>query len=124
MFFLTLEGKVNVGRRKGRKLGFPTININVPTVIKTSQWGVYFSLIKIGDKFYPGVTHLGPPKTFSLSRATCETHLLTFRQDLYHQAVEKRLIFKFREVEKFPSIGRLKKQMKKDIKAARKFFGL
>ncbi|MAF13436.1 MAG: hypothetical protein CMI53_00885 [Parcubacteria group bacterium] len=122
--FLTLSGKVKKGKRQGKKLGFPTINIAVPNSIKKKQWGVYFSLIKIKEKFYPGITHLGPTKTFSLKGATCETHLLTLRQDLYNKTVEKKLIFRFREVERFPSIAELQKQIKKDIKDAKKFFGL
>jgi riboflavin kinase/FMN adenylyltransferase len=121
---LNLEGKVKIGRKKGTKLGFSTINISVPRTVKKDQWGIYFSLIKIADKFYPGITHLGPPKTFSISNATCETHILNFKGDLYGKQVKKRLVFKFREVEKFPTANKLKKQIKKDIKAAKKFFGL
>ncbi|OGY47018.1 MAG: hypothetical protein A3J62_00535 [Candidatus Buchananbacteria bacterium RIFCSPHIGHO2_02_FULL_38_8] len=124
MHFLVITGKVKAGKKKGRKLGFPTINIAVPKSIKKSDWGIYFSLVKIGNSLYPGVTHLGPPKTFSFWRATCETYLLTLKQDLYNKKVEKRLIFRFREVEQFPTINKLRKQIKKDIKAARKFFGL
>lgn len=122
--FLILAGTVRSGRRQGRRLGFPTINISVSRSITKDQWGIYFSLVKIGHAIYPGVTHLGPPKTFSLVRATCETYLLTLRRDLYHQKVEKKLIFKFRDVEKFDTVGALKKQIQKDIKAAKKFFGL
>ncbi len=124
MLFLTLKGKVKPGRKQGKKLGFPTINIAVSSAVKKNQWGIYFSLVKIGDKIYPGITHLGPAKTFSLSRATCETHLLTLKDNLYGKTVEKKLIFKVREVEKFPNAAKLKKQIKKDIKFARKFFGL
>lgn len=122
--FLTLKGKVQGGKKKGKKLGFPTINIAIPRSVKKNQWGIYFSLVRIGDKLYPGVTHLGPVKTFSLFRKTCETHLLTLKTDLYNKTVEKKLIFKFREIEKFPNVVALKKAIKKDIKAARKFFGL
>jgi riboflavin kinase/FMN adenylyltransferase len=124
MAFLNLKGKVKAGRKQGKKLGFATINIAVSRAIKKDQWGIYFSLVKVGDKFYAGVTHLGPPKTFSLSQATCETHLLSFRGDLYGKPVEKRLLFKFREVEKFPNAAKLKKQIKKDVLAAKKFFGV
>ncbi len=121
---LILEGRVKTGRKIGTNLGFSTINISVPHTVKKKQWGIYFSFVKIGDKFYPGITHLGPPKTFSLSNATCETHILNFKGNLYNKKVIKRLIFKFRDVEKFPNIVKLKKQIKKDIKLARKFFGI
>ncbi|MFA5022369.1 MAG: riboflavin kinase [Patescibacteria group bacterium] len=121
---IVLKGKVKVGRKQGQRLGFPTINIAVSRLIKKDQWGIYFSLVKIGSKIYPGVTHLGPPKTFSLTHATCETHLFTVGGDFYGKTVEKRLILKFREVKKFDKISELKKQIKEDIKDAKKFFGL
>lgn len=124
MSFLVLRGKVRAGRGQGRQLGFPTINIAVPSWIKKDQWGIYFSLIKIGGKIYPGVTHLGPPKTFRLNKATCETHLFILKTDLYGKSVEKKLIFKFRDVERFPTVAKLRKQIKKDIKAAKRFFGI
>lgn len=122
--FLTIKGKIKLGRRRGRRIGFPTINIPVPRGLKKDQWGIYFSLIKIDDKFYPGVTHLGPIKTFSLRKNTCETYLLTLRDDLYGKTIEKKMVFKFREIEKYPTIKALKNQIKKDVAAAKKFFGL
>ena len=121
---IIVKGKVKAGLGQGRKLGFATINIAVPGQIKKPDWGVYFSLVKIGDKFYPGLTHLGPPKTFSLRKATCETHLFTFSGDFYGLAVKKWLLFKFREVQKFDEAAQLKKQIKKDLKAAKKYFGI
>ena len=122
--FLTIKGKVGRGASRGGNLGFPTINIPYPRTIKKNQWGIYFSIVKIKNKFYPGATHLGPVKSFNPLKKTCETFLLTLDKDLYNQQVEKRLIFKFRDIEEFPNVKQLKKQMKKDIKAAKKFFGL
>jgi riboflavin kinase/FMN adenylyltransferase len=122
--FIIIKGKIKAGRAQGKKIGFPTINVAVPRFIKKADWGIYFSLVKIADKFYPGVTHLGPPKTFSLRAATCETHLFTVSGDFYGQTVEKRLLFKFREVTKFNKLGHLKKQIKKDLKAAKRYFGV
>jgi len=121
---IIIDGKVKAGRRQGRHLGFPTINVAVPRFIGKDDWGVYFSLINVEDKLYPGITHLGPPKTFSLHWATCETHLLTVKGDFYGKKVEKKLLFRFREIQKFERISHLKKQIKKDLKAAKKFFGL
>ena len=121
---LTLEGQVKTGQKIGKKLGFATINIGVPRSVKKDQWGIYFSFIKIGTKVYPSVTHLGPPKTFSISNATCESHILNLKNNLYGKKVTKRLILKFREIEKFSNVRKLKKQIKKDVEQAKKFFGL
>jgi len=121
---LILKRKVVAGRKQGRNLGFPTINIAVPRTIKKDHWGIYFSLVKVGQKVYAGITHLGPVKTFGLKKPTCETHVLNFFGDLYNQPIEKKLILKFREVQKFVSASHLKKQLTNDIVAAKKFFGL
>jgi len=123
--FLVVKGKVEPGRGKAKKkLGFPTINIGFPRSVKSDQWGIYFSLIKIDGRLYPGLTHLGPIKSSVVGRKSCETHVLNMNEDLYGKVVEKRLIFKFRDIEKFPNFTKLKKQIKKDVKAAKKFFGL
>ena len=124
MSFITIRGKVQGGKKVGSRIGFPTINVPIPRGITNGQWGIYFTLVKIDHHIYPGVTHLGPIKTFSLRRRTCETFLLTLRRDLYGETVEKKLLFKFRDIERFPTVHALKKQITQDIKAAKKFFGL
>lgn len=124
MSFIKIRGKVQNGKKIGSHIGFPTINVPVPRAITKDQWGIYFTLVTIDHRIYPGVTHLGPVKTFSLRRRTCETFLLTLRRDLYGETVEKKLLFRFRDIERFPTVRALKKQIIKDIKAAEKFFGL
>lgn len=124
MSFITIAGTVKDGKKRGRRIGFPTINLPVPRSVKKEQWGIYFSFVKIGNNVYPGVTHLGPVKTFSLRRKTCETFILTLRHDLYGKHVEKKLILKFRDVEKFPTVAALRRQIARDVVAAKKFFGL
>jgi len=124
MGHVVIAGTVQVGRRQGRRIGFPTINLRVPRTVEKDDWGIYFSLVAVDDRILAGVTHLGPPKTFHLSRATCETFLLTLRRPLADQRVSKRLLLKLREVEHFSSIKQLKRQMGADVRTARKFFGL
>ena len=123
MPFITIRGKVQQGKKVGNRIGFPTINVAIPRGVTKDQWGIYFTLVNINHHIYPGVTHLGPVKTFSLRRRTCETFLLTLRRDLYGETIEKKLLFKFRDVERFPTVAALKKQIVRDIKAAKKFFG-
>jgi riboflavin kinase/FMN adenylyltransferase len=124
MSFLVVEGKVKNGRKISRLMGFPTVNIAVPRFIKSSDWGIYVSLVSFDGKVFPGVTHLGPPKTFSIRASTCETFLLSFSGDLYHKKITKRLLFKIRDIERFPNIRSLKKEIKKDIIKAKKYLGL
>ena len=124
MAFIEIEGKVKHGKKMSKGIGFPTINVPVPRAVAKDSWGIYFSLVTIGNKRYPGVTHLGKPKTFQIKQPTCETYLINFNQDLYGVAVKKRLLFKLRDIIKFPSSKELKKEIARDVKAAKKFFGL
>ncbi|MFA6411027.1 MAG: riboflavin kinase [Candidatus Buchananbacteria bacterium] len=124
MPLIVLQGKVKTGKKQGRKLGFPTVNLKIPQLIKKNQQGIYFSLVMVNKKIYPGVTNLGPAKTFGFTKPVCETHLLNFKNDLYGQRIKILLLIKIRKIKKFSNRNLLKKQIAKDIKAAKKFFNL
>ena len=106
-------------------MGFPTINQPVPRDVKNDEWGIYFSITKIDRRVFASLTHLGPPSTFGLKRATCETYILKFPdRALATSEITVKLLLKFREIEAFPTIAKLKKQIRLDVKLAKKFFHL
>ncbi len=121
---ITISGAVIGGKKIGGKLGFPTINIQYPSGVAPRDEGIYCSLVWIGGKVYPGITHLGIIKTFTPHRRTCETYLLTMNGDLYGKQVTKKLMYKVRPVERFSTAAALVRQIKKDITIAKNFFGL
>jgi len=125
MGHVVIAGTVQVGRRQGRRIGFPTINLRVPRTVEKDDWGIYFSLVAVDDRILAGVTHLGPAKTFGLRAASCETYVL--RRNLRELAGEKvrvRLLFKFRSIEHFTTVQALRRQIRRDVQAAMKFFHL
>lgn len=112
-------GKVRTHNKRGKKLGFPTANVNLS---KNIPEGIYVSKIKVGGRGYPSVTFIGKAKTFNEKKFHAETYVLDFNQNLYGKWIVVKLLKKIRGNKKFNSANELVKQMKKDEKEARKYF--
>ncbi len=111
--------KVRKNIQRGKKLGFPTANINL---VKKIPEGIYISKSKIDGRIYPSLTFIGIAKTFNEKIFQAETYILDFKKDIYGKWVTIELLKKIRENKKFPSAQDLMIQMKKDEAAARKYF--
>lgn len=110
-----IKGSVIHGKKLGRKLGFPTINLDLDKDILTPKTGVYYTKIKIKDTFYDGATNIGYNPTIENSSFSVETHIIDFDGDLYNQEAKIYFIERIRNEKKFSSIDKLKEQMDKDI---------
>ena len=114
-------GKIRKQNQRGKKLGFPTANINLHTNIPE---GIYVSTTKVDKHKYQSVTFIGSAKTFNEKSFQAETYILDFNRILYGQWIKVELLKKIRDNQKFDSAAELINQMKKDEKEARKFFSL
>jgi len=114
-------GKVQTNNKRGKKLGFPTANINLSRKIPE---GIYISKTRLDGKEYKSVTFVGIVKTFNEKKFHSETYILDFNQNIYGKWISVELIKKIRDNKKFNSIEELVKQMKEDEKSARKFFSI
>lgn len=114
-------GKVRKNKQRGKKLGFPTANINLT---KNIPEGIYVSYAKIGIFIYPALTFIGTAKTFNEKTFHAETYILDFKQDIYGKWISVNLLRKIRDNKKFDSAEELIKQMKKDEVVAREYLGL
>lgn len=112
-------GKVRRHNQRGKKLGFPTANINLTKKIPE---GIYISKTKLENKPYPSLTFIGTAKTFGEIRFHAETYILDFNQDIFDKWISVKLIKKIRDNKRFDSAEALIKQMKKDEQEARKYF--
>ncbi|MBI2040204.1 riboflavin kinase [Candidatus Microgenomates bacterium] len=112
-------GKVRIHNRRGKKLGFPTANINLTKKIPE---GIYISLTRLAGKQYKSVTFIGTVKTFDEKKYHAETYILDFNENIYGKWISVELIKKLRANKKFKSVDRLVRQMKKDEQDARKYF--
>lgn len=114
-------GKIKQHNQRGRKLGFPTANINLT---KNIPEGIYISKTKVNGKIYGSVTFIGIAKTFNEKKFHAETYILDFNKSIYGKWISVELIKKIRENKKFNSAEELVNQMREDEKEARKYFKL
>lgn len=112
-------GKVRKYNQRGKKLGFPTANVNLH---KNIPEGIYVSTTKVDKNKHKSVTFIGQAKTFNEKRFHSETYILDFNQSLYGRWISVKLLKKTRDNKKFDSAEELIAQMKKDEKVARKYF--
>lgn len=112
-------GKVRKHNQRGKKLGFPTANINLA---KNIPEGIYVSQAKIGNSTHPALTFIGKAKTFNEKRFHAEIYILNFDQSIYGKWLSVKLLKKIRNNKKFSSAKELIAQMKKDEQEAKKYF--
>ena len=108
-----LEGKVIQGAQLGRKIGFPTANINYPSEITEIPYGAY--AVRYAGK--AGIMNYGIKPTVNLNpEPVAEVHILDFEGDLYGQSLKVEVIDRIRDEKKFDSIEELKSQIERDRK--------
>ena len=112
-------GKVRKHNQRGKKLGFPTANINLA---KNIPEGIYVSQAKIGTSIYPALTFIGKAKTFNEKKFHAEVFILDFNKNIYGLWISVKLLKKIRDNKKFNSVEELVTQMKKDEEEAKRYF--
>jgi riboflavin kinase/FMN adenylyltransferase len=111
---------VQRGDQLGRRLGFPTANLNVTGLVLPPA-GVYAVQAIVSGTIHRAVANIGNRPTLgNLNAATrFEVHLLDFEDDLYEQELEVIFAEKLRNEQKFGSLDELKKQIARDVGQAR-----
>ena len=112
-----ISGTVSHGKKEGRKLGFPTINIMPLEMKLIPDNGVYATKTLFNGKTYKSLTNIGTNPTLNGTKKTIETFILDFDGELYGEAVEISFYRKIRGEIKFDSAVELQKQIEKDISA-------
>ena len=119
-----IDGRVLEGKRLGRKLGFPTLNIEVKNEIEPAC-GVYVTAVHIPSfgRTFASVTNVGTrPTVYENSVLTIETHLLDFMADVYRESVRLFFVRRLRSEVNFPSTVQLMAQIQRDVEASRLYF--
>lgn len=112
---ITVRGRVVRGERVGRKLGFPTANIKTPSSARPPR-GVWRVLVKgttVGERI--GACNVGVRPTLGGVRLVVEVHIPGFRGDLYGRTLSLSFLSRIRAERRFPSLGALKAQIRKDV---------
>ena len=119
-FYIT--GKVAKGKGLGRKIGFPTANIEIAEDYKLiPKNGVYVIKTSIENKLVYGMMNIGMNPTVNGTKKTIEAHFFNFNNDIYNQTLKIEFVARLRDEQKFESVELLKKQLKLDEKNAKAF---
>lgn len=112
----TLTQIVRHGRRIGRTIGIPTINLELPPHVLAPSHGVYATRVFLPDgTCRAGVTNVGTrPTVNNGTDVTVETYLLDFDGDLYGQTVRLEFCLRLRDEVRFDSLDALKSQIADD----------
>jgi riboflavin kinase/FMN adenylyltransferase len=114
-----IEGKVIYGKKRGRKIGFPTCNIKLRDYV-VPRLGVYAVKVN-GPKFNKkGIANIGFRPTFNGKNLLLETNIFGINKNLYNKEISISFTKFIRPEKKFKDLDRLKKQITIDIKEAKK----
>jgi riboflavin kinase / FMN adenylyltransferase len=119
----SIAGRVVHGDKIGRRLGFPTANIQLKRK-RVALTGVFAATVSGLDKRHlPGAASLGVRPTLGEGlRPVLEVHLFDFDQDIYGAHVTVHLLHKLRDELKYDTHAALAAQIARDVQATRNFF--
>jgi len=112
----SFTAQVISGDKRGRTMGFPTINQKYPQELVKIKFGVYETLVECEGKEYSGITNIGVRPTFETDFVISETHILDFTGDLYGNEVKITPQRFLREEKKFSTLEELRSQIDADLK--------
>ena len=117
----TIDGVVQKGRQQGKKIGFPTCNIDIKNYV-VAMPGVYAVKVKRknSNKYLKGIANLGYRPTFNQKKILLEVHIFNFSGNLYNKYLSVEFIKFIRKEKKFKNVNKLRLQIRSDLKVARK----
>ena len=114
-----IDGKVIKGQRRGRKIGFPTCNLKLNDYV-VPKLGVYAVKVKIKNFYKNGIANIGYRPTFNGKNLLLETNIFGINKNLYNKVISINFKKFIRAEKKFKNLKHLKKQIKLDIRQAKK----
>jgi riboflavin kinase / FMN adenylyltransferase len=120
--YYSVGGFVIDGAKQGRKIGFPTANLDIVDEYVIPKTGVYMGYTKVNDTIYKSIINIGYNPTFNTrEKIVIETHLLDFNEMIYGEHLHQYFVKRIRDEMKFDSIEALIEKMKQDEQEARDF---
>ncbi len=120
---VSVYGTVVAGHGRGRKIGFPTANLN-PHHETLPPSGVYAAWGYFDGRRLKGIIHIGERPTFNEKERSLEVHFLEFNEDIYGREVELIFVMKLRNIRHFSSpkllAGAIKRDAQKAVKILKK----
>jgi riboflavin kinase/FMN adenylyltransferase len=115
----SVRGTVVHGEKRGRELGFPTINLSVPPQRLLPRDGIYAMRVRVRDAEVAAAASLGVRPTFGSGDRTLEAYLLDWEGDVYGDTIEAAFVKRLRDELRFASAEELTDQIARDVEATR-----
>ena len=117
----SIEGMVQKGRQQGKKIGFPTCNIDIKDYV-IAMPGVYAVKVKRknSNKSLKAIANLGYRPTFNQKKILLEVHIFNFSGNLYNKYLSIEFTKFIRKEKKFKNVNQLRKQIQSDLKVAKR----
>ncbi|MEY8762112.1 MULTISPECIES: bifunctional riboflavin kinase/FAD synthetase [Clostridium] len=109
-----IQGRVMHGKELGRKLGFPTVNLDYDKKFVIPKGGVYYTMVEFDGKIFKGITNVGYNPTTYDNKLSIETNMLGFEGDIYGKNIKIYFIERIRDEVKFNSLAELAQQLEMD----------
>jgi riboflavin kinase/FMN adenylyltransferase len=116
----SLRGSVVHGAKRGRALGFPTINLALPKERLLPRDGIYAVWAEMGEGRFKAAASLGVRPTFGGGERVLEAYLLDFSGELYGEEVEVAFVKRLRDELAFASPGELSAQIARDVEETKR----
>lgn len=114
-----IKGRVVEGQKIGRKIGFPTANLQINNLKLIPSDGVYVVDVVVKSDVYRGILNIGTRPTVSGDERTIEVHIIEYEgKELYGETLELRFNKFLRHEQKFSSLDDLREQIRKDFNQA------
>lgn len=117
----TYVSEVVHGDKRGRKLGFPTANLEIADNRAMLPNGAYIVLVKVRENFFAGIANIGDNPTFKVAKRRLEVFIDNFGAEIYGEEISVSFIEKIRDEKIFDSVEELKKQLREDLNLMRSF---
>ncbi|MHB1285919.1 MAG: bifunctional riboflavin kinase/FAD synthetase [Leptospirales bacterium] len=118
-----LEGLVETGEKRGRALGFPTLNLYPAPDRILPPPGVYITRTWASSRWHEGATYVGTKPTFTpLPRIVTETHLFGFSEDIYGTDIKVDFLERVRGEVAFSGPDKLIQEINNDLRLAKDYF--
>lgn len=110
----SIEGKVIEGQKRGRKLGYPTANLQTEWEL-LPKVGVYATWAVMGEDRFKSITNVGYRPTFGNNKLLVETYIMEYNEEIYGETLRVLFVERIRDEKKFESVNALIKQIEKDV---------
>jgi riboflavin kinase/FMN adenylyltransferase len=116
----SVRGRVVHGAKRGRALGFPTINLALPKERLLPRDGIYAMWAEMGEGRFKAAASLGVRPTFGGGERVLEAYLLDYSGELYGEEVEVAFVKRLRDEIAFASPAELSAQIARDVEETRR----